>query len=166
MKNKLITLGVVCAIIVVLDQITKSLILQNFEYGETINVIANYFNITYVRNYGAAFGMLAKVEAGIRDTFFLLMPPFAMAVILLMLRLAENNETLRKLALCSVFAGALGNYIDRLRFGYVVDFLDFHIHQKYSWPAFNVADMAIVCGVTLLILMELFSPNQKTQTAK
>ncbi len=163
MKNKLITLLGVSIIVIVIDQITKNYILEAFRYGESIDVIKNYFNITYVRNYGAAFGMLSTVEATTRDTFFLLMPPLAMAVILIMLKMSPNNETIRKVALCSVFAGALGNYIDRLRFGYVVDFLDFHYKQAYAWPAFNVADMAIVCGVTVLIILELLTPTQKAK---
>jgi signal peptidase II len=157
MKKKLTYLALISLVIIILDQVTKNYILKAFQYGESVDVIKNYFNITYVRNYGAAFGMLSQVQSNIRDTFFLLMPPFAMAIILYMLKMTETHEKLRNIALCSVFAGAMGNYIDRLRFGYVVDFLDFHIHGKWAWPAFNVADMAIVCGVSVLILLELFS---------
>jgi signal peptidase II len=163
MKSKLITLLGVSIVVILLDQITKNYILGAFQYGESIDVIKNYFNITYVRNYGAAFGMLSKVEPSTRDTFFLLMPPFAMAVILIMLKVAPKNENIRKVALCAVFAGALGNYIDRIRFGYVVDFLDFHYKQAYAWPAFNVADMSIVCGVTVLIILELLTPAENTK---
>lgn len=159
MKSKLILLGIISIIVVILDQVTKNYILSAFEYGESVDVIHDFFNITYVRNYGAAFGMLAKLEPKIRDVFFLMMPPFAMTVILIMLKVAPNHETIRKWALCAVFAGALGNYIDRIRFGYVVDFLDFHYYQQYAWPAFNVADMSIVCGVSVLILLELFTPE-------
>lgn len=161
MKSKMVYLLVISLVVLLLDQITKNYILQAFEYGESVGVVQNFFNITYVRNYGAAFGMLGKVQANIRDTFFLLMPPFAMTVILIMLKMAEPREKLRNIALCAVFAGAMGNYIDRIRFGYVVDFLDFHYYGKVSWPAFNVADMAIVCGVTVLIILELLSPTPK-----
>ena len=162
MKNKLITLGIISVAVVVLDQLTKNYILKAFTYGESMDVIKNYFNITYVRNYGAAFGMLSKVNPSIRDNFFLLMPPFAMTVILFMLKMAPASEKLRKISLCAVFAGALGNYIDRIRFGYVVDFLDFHYYQKWAWPAFNVADMSIVCGVTVLIILEIFAPVEES----
>lgn len=161
MKNKLITLSIVSLLVVALDQITKNYILHAYQYGESSDVITNFFNITYVRNYGAAFGMLSKVDASIRDTFFLLMPPFAMAVILIMLKMAPSKETIRKISLCAVFAGALGNYIDRVRFGYVVDFLDFHYYEAYAWPAFNVADMSIVCGVSSLIILELLTPADR-----
>lgn len=160
MKNKLISLFIISIVVVIADQLTKNYILKAFDYGESMDVIKNYFNITYVRNYGAAFGMLSKVDPSLRDTFFLLMPPFAMTVILFMLKMAPNAEVLRKISLCAVFAGALGNYIDRLRFGYVVDFLDFHYYQKWAWPAFNVADMSIVCGVSVLIFLEIFAPTE------
>jgi signal peptidase II len=165
MKAKLILLILTSLIIVTLDQWTKNYILQAFEYGESISVITDFFNITYVRNYGAAFGMLSKVEPTFRDWFFLLMPPFAMTVILFMLQMTPPQEVFRKVALCSVFAGALGNYIDRLRFGYVVDFLDFHWYEAYAWPAFNVADMAIVCGVTVLIIIEILTPIPSSKQA-
>lgn len=166
MKNKLIYLAIISLVIIVLDQITKNYILAAFYYGESISVIQNYFNLTYVRNYGAAFGMLTQVEPKFRDTFFLLMPPSAMAIILYMLKTSSLADKARNVALCFVFAGALGNYIDRLRFGYVVDFLDFHYYGKWSWPAFNVADMSIVCGVTVLILLEIFAPQVSSKTVK
>lgn len=166
MKNKIISLGIITVVVVIIDQLTKNYILAEFRYGESVDVIKNFFNITYVRNYGAAFGMLSKSNPQLRDTFFLLMPPFAMTVILFMLKMAPASETLRKLSLCAVFAGALGNYIDRLRFGYVVDFLDFHYYQHYAWPAFNVADMSIVCGVTVLIILEIFAPSEEAAAPK
>lgn len=160
MKKKWISLAIITVAIVILDQITKNYILKAFQYGESLSVITNYFNITYVRNYGAAFGMLSQVESGLRDWFFLLMPPGAMAIILYMLKTTDFNDRWRVISLSAVFAGALGNYIDRLRFGYVVDFLDFHYQGRWAWPAFNVADMAIVCGVCALILLELTMPPE------
>lgn len=159
MKQKLTYLAIITLVVIVLDQWTKNYILKAFEYGETMDVIKNYFNITYVRNYGAAFGMLSTVQANIRDLFFLLMPPFAMTIILAMLKMSGPSEKLRNLSLCAVFAGALGNYIDRIRFGYVVDFLDFHYFDQWSYPAFNVADMSIVCGVAVLIILEITTPT-------
>ncbi len=166
MKKKLILLSLISLVLITLDQVSKNFIVKNFEYGQSMDVIKNFFNITYVRNYGAAFGMLSQVQPSIRDLFFLMMPPFAMAAILVMLKMAGSHEKIRIWALCSVFAGALGNYIDRLRYGYVVDFLDFHWYQQWAWPAFNVADMSIVCGVTVLILLEIFQPSPSTQKAK
>ena len=148
-------LAVVTLVILVFDQWSKNLILAQFQHGESVDVIKNYFNITYVRNPGAAFGIFRDIQDNLRELFFLLMPPVAMVIIFLMLRSTPAHETLRKFALCSIFGGALGNYIDRIRFGYVVDFLDFHYANVYSWPAFNVADISIVMGVSFLILLEL-----------
>lgn len=162
MKKKLILLALSSLIILTLDQLTKGYIIKAYQYGESTDVLKNFFNITYVRNYGAAFGILSNVKAEMRDMFFLLMPPLAMTVILVMLKMTPNHDKIRKLSLCSVFAGALGNYIDRLRFGYVVDFLDFHYYGKWAWPAFNVADMAIVCGVSVLCILEFLPSDQKS----
>ena len=159
MKKKSLYLFGTGLVIILLDQITKASILKNFEEGQSLEVIQNYFNITYVRNYGAAFGLFSELQSSLRSAFFLAIPPVAMMVILFMLKTATQEEKFKILALCSVFAGAVGNYIDRLRFGYVVDFLDFHYYEKWVWPAFNVADMSIVCGVSVLIFIELFSSS-------
>ena len=92
MKKKLILLTLITGVVVLLDQYTKNYIVAAYEYGESTKVIENFFNITYVRNYGAAFGMLTQLDAHIRDNFFLMMPPFAMAVILFMLKMAPTTE--------------------------------------------------------------------------
>jgi signal peptidase II len=135
---------------VALDQLTKLYIHTRFQLGESITVIENFFNITYVRNPGAAFGFLAESNPQFREIFFLSIPPIAMIIILMILRGVPNKDRWQVFALSSIFGGAIGNYIDRLRFRYVIDFLDFHLYQKYSWPAFNVADSAIVLGVMIL----------------
>ena len=134
--------------------------------GESIPVIPGYFNFTYVRNPGAAFGFLAQSHPTFRETFFLIMPPIALVIILLILKTVPDNDLLQIVALSSVFGGAIGNYIDRLKYGYVVDFLDFHWQEKYTWPAFNIADSAIVCGVILLLILMFFENKKKTALAK
>jgi signal peptidase II len=116
-------------------------------------VIENYFNITYVRNPGAAFGFLAQSHPEFREPFFLVLPPIAMLIILWVLKSVQTSDRLQVVALSLVFGGAIGNYIDRLRFGYVIDFLDFHIQNRYTWPAFNVADSAIVVGIGILLIL-------------
>jgi signal peptidase II len=80
----------------------------------------------------------------------------------MILRSVADNDWWQIFALSSVFGGAIGNYIDRVRFRYVIDFLDFHIHSQYSWPAFNVADSAIVCGVGLLLILMVFEKKDKS----
>jgi signal peptidase II len=89
------------------------------------------------------------------------MPPVALIIILMILRGVADNDKWNIVALSSVFGGAIGNYIDRLRFRYVIDFLDFHLKEKYSWPAFNVADMAIVSGVILLLILMFLEEKAK-----
>jgi signal peptidase II len=118
-------------------------------------IIENFFNFTYVRNFGAAFGFLSQMPETFRDIFFLSIPPMACALIIYIMTTLKEDQTAQVIALSSIFGGALGNYIDRLNYRYVIDFFDFHYKNKYTWPAFNVADMAIVSGVCLLIYMIL-----------
>lgn len=163
MKKKYVILFGLSAILIALDQLTKMYIHTHFQLGDSIPVLPGYFNITYVRNFGAAFGFLAESHPGFREAFFLAMPPVALIVILLILRSVPDSDWWQILALSSVFGGAIGNYIDRLRFRYVIDFLDFHLQSKYSWPAFNIADSAIVIGVGLLLILMLLEKKEKKE---
>jgi signal peptidase II len=159
-QKKYYILAAVASLIVALDQLTKLYIHTHYDLGEFTTVIANFFNITYVRNFGAAFGIFGDSHETFRTIFFLSMPPIAMVTILAILRGVENNDYVQILALSGIFGGAIGNYLDRLRFGYVIDFLDFHWYGKWSYPAFNVADSAIVCGVIVLLwLMRKMPPK-------
>jgi signal peptidase II len=164
MNKKYVILAAVSAFLIALDQLTKMYIHTHFQLGDSVAVVPGYFNITYVRNFGAAFGFLAESHPGFREIFFLSMPPFALLIILLIMRSVSEKDFPQILALSAVFGGAIGNYIDRLRFRYVIDFLDFHIQSTYSWPAFNVADTAIVCGVGLLLILMLFEKKEKSGT--
>lgn len=150
-QRKYIILMFVTGLLVSIDQLIKLYVHTQFQLHESLPVIQNFFHITYVRNFGAAFGFLSQAPAVFREVFFLIVPPVAAVIILLLLRNVQNSDTRQILALSSVFAGAFGNYLDRLQFRYVIDFLDFH-YGKLSWPAFNVADMAIVIGVTFLLI--------------
>ena len=158
-ERKYLILSVVAATLVAIDQLTKLYIHTHFELGEFISVLPGYFNITYVRNPGAAFGIFREAQETFRTIFFLAMPPIAMITILAILRSVANSDRIQILALSSIFGGAIGNYLDRIRFGYVIDFLDFHWQSKYSWPAFNVADSAIVVGVFVLVILMRRGPG-------
>lgn len=151
MKFKLYVTVLIVSILVAVDQLTKNLVLAQFRLGESLVVIENFFNLTFVKNFGAAFGFLSQSHPEFREIFFLTMPPVAMIVIAILLKQAPEKDRLQIFALSGILGGALGNYIDRLRFRYVVDFLDFHWFNQYSWPAFNIADSAIVIGVIILI---------------
>jgi signal peptidase II len=137
--------------ILALDQITKLVIVRSLTLGQTIPVVPGLFNIVYVLNPGAAFGFLASLPDGFRNPFFVLISVAAAVLIV-----AYHARHLRALVLPSlglglILGGAVGNLIDRLRYGMVVDFLDFYLH-RYHWPAFNVADSAISVGVGLMLL--------------
>jgi signal peptidase II len=151
MKIKYLLLATVSGLIICVDQITKMYIHTQFHLGENVPVVPGLFDLHYLRNPGAAFGFLAQSHPEFRDIFFLTMPPVALIMIFLILRTVHERDRFQILALSSIFGGAIGNYIDRLRFGYVIDFLDFYIGSNH-WPAFNIADSAIVCGVGFLIL--------------
>lgn len=129
--------------------------LNHFEYGESVVMIRDFFSLTYVRNTGAAFGFLATANPSFRVPFFLIVPIIAMVVLGFLYRDLPQNAKWRATALGLVSGGAIGNLIDRVRLGYVVDFLDFHFKTDYYFPAFNVADSAICIGVGILLLSTL-----------
>lgn len=160
-QRKYLLLMCITGLLLSLDQISKLYVHTQFQLHESVAVIGNIFSITYVRNFGAAFGFLAHTPEIFRELFFLIIPPAACGIILYIMRSIKNSDTRQIMALSSIFAGALGNYLDRLQFRYVIDFLDFR-YGEYSWPAFNVADMAIVGGVlflSLLMLKEVKKPQ-------
>lgn len=165
MKKKYTLLVAISFFLIAIDQLTKMYIHTHYQLGESTVVLPGLFNITYVRNFGAAFGFLAQSHASFREIFFLSMPPIALLVILLILRSVRDNDWWQIVALSSVFGGAIGNYIDRLRFRYVIDFLDFHYNDKYTWPAFNIADSAIVCGVGLLLFLMLTEKQEENKSS-
>ena len=142
----------VTLISVVLDQVTKIYVHNSFRLGESVSVIPGFFSFTYVRNTGAAFGILAQADANWRRPFFLIVPVIALVVIGMMLRQLPKNAILVSTALSLVVGGAIGNLIDRSRLGYVIDFIDFHYGYHTHFPAFNIADSAICIGVGLMFL--------------
>lgn len=153
LESKYLVLATIAGFLVALDQIIKIYVHANFSLGESVPVIQDIFHITYVRNIGAAFGIFREMPEGFREAFFKSMPPIAMVIILYMLKGVANSDRWQVFSLSLIFGGAVGNYIDRLRFGFVIDFLDIHYKDAWSYPAFNIADSAIVCGVILLLLI-------------
>jgi signal peptidase II len=165
MNKKFLYLIVITCLVVAIDQLIKMYITMNFRLHESFPIIKDIFHITYVRNTGAAFGIFRDAPMLFRTIFFLSLPPIAMIVIFFLLKASPEKDTIQNLALSMVFAGALGNYIDRVRFQYVIDFLDFHYKQVWSYPAFNVADMSIVCGVILLFFFMIQDEMKKKKSA-
>lgn len=135
------------ALVVVLDQISKLWISSHFVYLESVRILS-VFDIALLHNAGAAFSFLSDA-GGMQRWLFTAIAVIASVVITLLLR-KHAGETLFALALSLILGGAVGNLIDRLAYGYVIDFLLFHWNEHY-FPAFNVADAAISCGAFLLI---------------
>ncbi len=142
----------VALIVIVLDQLTKTLILQYFQYGDS-RYVSSFFNIVRAHNTGAAFSFLAS-ESGWQRWFFIGLG-FAAAIFIVWMLRSHGGQKMFAWALSLILGGALGNVIDRMLHGYVVDFLQVHWGAKYYFPAFNVADSAITVGAALLILDEL-----------
>lgn len=158
--NRLWRLTLMMVAIVIVDQLTKGAIQSNFTLGESVPVIDGFFNFTYVRNPGAAFGFMAGASDGIRKILFLLLPVIAcFYLIFLIFRHLEDN-LLPSLTYSLILSGAIGNLIDRFTLGYVVDFFDFY-HKSYHFAAFNIADSAITVGAFLLIYDFILSIKNK-----
>ncbi len=134
-------LGVIFLVMLV-DQASKIYMISRLQPGDSLPLVPGVFHLTYVRNPGAAFGIFAH-----QTTFFIVISVLMIALIFFGRRLFSTRRFFVQLALSLQVGGALGNLIDRVRFGYVIDFLDFRI-----WPVFNLADVAIVAGMILLLL--------------
>ena len=138
-------------VILLIDQFTKVLIVGFYQLGDS-TLVTSFFNVVRVHNSGAAFSFLAG-SSGWQRWFFTVIGLAAAALIMWLLK-SHSGQKLFALALACILGGAIGNVIDRLLYGYVVDFLDFHWHH-WHFPAFNVADSAITIGAACLILDEL-----------
>lgn len=136
---------------ILLDQASKAQIMQTMRLHESIPIIPNFFSLTYIRNPGAAFGLLASSSNGFRLLFFGLTSLFALVLLGTIFIRLRHEDWAGQLSIAGILGGAIGNMLDRLRFGEVIDFLDFYI-EGYHWPAFNVADAAISVGVVFLII--------------
>lgn len=152
MRRRWTILFAICTPVIGLDYWSKALVHGSFRLGESLPLIEHLFSFTYVRNHGAAFGLLARAPDSFREPFFFVVPLLACAFVLHLYWRMKEAAALHAISLSLILAGALGNVLSRARYGYVVDFLDLHWKDVYHWPAFNVADCAIVVAVTLLFL--------------
>lgn len=169
MKRKLKFMGIVAAVVIALDVLTKWLIVENLALGAEIPVIPNLFDIVHGRNTGAAFGILSDWHSAFKNWFFYLIAVFAAVFLYYYMKSVPARDKISLTALGFILGGALGNLIDRIWRGSVVDFLSFHYYDKVlrfslfgdefeiplSWPAFNLADSAITVAVVLLVVQAL-----------
>lgn len=152
--------AVILILVVVLDQLSKYWIVNHFTLYESVPVIPGFFNITYLHNTGAAFGIMAGQPTWWRQFFFIGITVVALAVIVFMYRRLESESRWYGPALALIAGGAIGNLIDRIRYGSVVDFLDVYV-STHHWPAFNVADSAITVGVTIFLVKNIFFEEKR-----
>ncbi len=149
-------LMLVSGAVILADQVTKFLITRYIALYDHIVIIDGFFNINHVLNPGGAFGLLANQSLGVRRFVFLFLSSLVALFVVWMYRKVAGSHVFLSYGLAGVFGGAVGNLIDRFRFGQVVDFLDVHIGASH-WPAFNVADSAISIGMAILVYHVVFN---------
>jgi signal peptidase II len=157
------TFYLIALAVIFLDRVTKLAIVQSLRVDQGIPVIPGFFDIVFVLNPGAAFGFLATLSDQVRNPLFVFVSLLAVILIIVYHTRYLRSHRLVSVALGLVLGGALGNLIDRLYYGMVVDFLDVHV-GPYHWPAFNVADSAISIGVGLMILDMLLEWHRERRT--
>jgi signal peptidase II len=139
---------IIAVVVLLLDQLSKWAVIENMELSQSIPLIPDWFYFTSHRNPGAAFGILAN------QRWFFIVTTIIVVIGIIWYLFKINNDPDRRLfayALSLILGGAVGNFVDRLAYGHVVDFLDFH-HGDFYYPIFNIADSAIVLGVSLIFL--------------
>jgi signal peptidase II len=160
MSRKYLLLLITVGVVILCDQVSKLYVDAVMWPYQSITVIENYFDITYVRNPGGAFGLFARAQRWIVRPMLLGLSAVAVVIILLLYRSTPAARMLVRLAFALILGGAIGNLIDRIRFDEVIDFLDVHWYH-YHWPAFNIADATITIGVALLCWDLLFAKPAK-----
>jgi len=152
-------------IVIALDFYTKYLVMAKMYLGESIPILSNYLNLTYVRNSGAAFGFLAQTQSPWKPVFFWSVSVFAIVFLIYYYLSTPKAAIKTRCALSLLFGGALGNIIDRMRWGEVIDFIDVY-WGKYHWPAFNIADSCICVGMGLLVYCMIRDEAQNKRKEK
>jgi signal peptidase II len=151
---------ILSAVVILLDIWTKSLVLSRIELHEAISIIPNFFQLVHVRNTGAAFGLGANASSKLVPILLNVGAIAVFCVVVVYALRSAVSDRLLQTGLHLILGGAIGNLLDRFRFGYVVDFLDVYVGRRH-WPAFNVADSAICIGIALLF----FDMRKKPETA-
>ena len=154
------TAAIACAVVVV-DRATKWVVTAWMVRGDSITVIPGFFSLTYVRNPGAAFGLLA--ESPLRVPVLSLFAIAAVGSLLWLVAHLSPARVAERVAASAIIGGALGNLYDRFTYGWVVDFLDFYV-GRWHWPAFNAADSCISVGVAVLLLASLLRDEDDAAT--
>ncbi|MEC0091026.1 signal peptidase II [Paenibacillus macquariensis] len=153
----------IALLIFVIDQVSKWLIVRNFDIGESKSIIGDFFHITSQRNNGAAFSILE----GQRWFFLVITVIVVVGIIYILQKIKSSRNRVLPIALSFVLGGAVGNFLDRALYGEVVDFLRFHFSAiNYTFATFNLADSAIVCGAILIIIDTFRTGSKEKQELK
>ena len=147
--------ALIVIVVVVGDQLTKAWIMTHFVPFESSEIVPGLFSLTYLTNRGAAFGFLNGEHGSWRHAFFIGVALVAMVMMVILLRQMQKEGKWSIVSIALIFGGAAGNLIDRLRWGAVVDFLDFY-WAGHHWPSFNVADSAITVGVSIFMVVHFW----------
>ena len=153
----------IVAVIVVLDQVTKAVVRSRLPLHESVTVVPGFFDLTHVRNTGAAFGMLNSVDFPYKPVVMVLIALIALAAVASYALTLPAGQRMARLGLALILGGAIGNLIDRATLGYVLDFVDVSWRGVHFW-AFNVADSAITVGV-ILMLLDVLGVGRAPETA-
>ncbi len=156
----------IAVLVLLLDRLAKWAVASNIALHDSVNVIPGFFQLTHVQNTGAAFGLFAESNTQWKIGALVSFSVIALIVVTALLWKHSYSLSTTTIGLSLILGGATGNLWDRLASGHVVDFLDFHI-GSYHWPAFNVADSAIVIGAILLVSEIVFSksPSETVKTS-
>jgi len=146
--------------VLLLDQISKWLAINHLEPNQILSIIPGFFNLVFVKNRGMAFGILSQSRSGFSYYFLIATTIIAIGVILFFSYWAKRKEKWLPIGLSLILGGAIGNLVDRVRLGYVIDFLDFFL-KGYHWPAFNVADSGVTAGTFWLLINIIAGKNLK-----
>jgi signal peptidase II len=161
LETKYGLLSLVAGVVILADQVTKAMVMAHLPLYASVEIISGWFSIVHVQNPGGAFGFMAHQSAGMRIFLFVCISTLAIGLIAYFYHQTPRPKYWLRTGLALIFGGAVGNIVDRLRLGRVVDFLDFQV-GPHHWPSFNVADSAITVGMVIFLIHLVF--NRMPQT--
>ena len=162
MKNKYVFLFFVSGVLVIMDQYSKLMVSLHIPLNYSVKVVEGFFSLTHIRNSGVAFGLFASQQSEYKALMFVSISTIAIIAILVIFHQTPKEKKMVQMGLVLIFSGAIGNLIDRVLHGEVIDFVDFFIN-RHHFPAFNIADSCITIGVTLMVI-DLFCGDASSKS--
>lgn len=163
MKQRYLILFSMSGLILALDQLLKHIVQTRWQLEGEHALIPGILSGILRHNNGFAFGLLQRAPREFQEVFFIAVPAFALVLIVLIFIKLQDNQMLTSIALTTIFSGAIGNLLDRIKYGYVVDFLQLQWQKRQLFPPFNLADISIVVGVALMFI-NTFRQNRQEQS--